>query len=70
MPPGMSREAWVKRTPCPGCGSRWHRDCRNRGGKGKPSSSSDSRAVFFNFWKDLESHDYAERKTAVMQATR
>eukprot|EP00969_Alexandrium_andersonii_P304699 13468828-Alexandrium_andersonii.AAC.1 len=72
MQPGMSREAWMKRTPCPGCGSRWHRDCRNRGGggKGKGGPSSDSRAVFSNLWKDLELVDYSERKTAVVQATR
>jgi hypothetical protein len=39
-PAGWSREAWQKRTPCPGCGSRWHRNCAtvNKGkfkGKGK-----------------------------------
>eukprot|EP00969_Alexandrium_andersonii_P231000 10201606-Alexandrium_andersonii.AAC.1 len=64
MPPGVSREAWMKRTPCPGCGSRWHRGCRHRGGGGKGGPSSDSPEVFFNFWKGLGSTDYSERKTA------
>ena len=27
LPKGMSQVDWDKRTPCPGCGSRWHLDC-------------------------------------------
>ena len=37
-PKGVSQSEWEKRTPCPGCGSRWHRDCTKprepRSGKG------------------------------------
>ncbi len=29
-PKGYDKAKWLKRTPCPGCGSRWHRDCRGR----------------------------------------
>jgi len=39
IPPGWKAEDWLKRSPCPGCGSRFHRNCtipRDRGpGKGK-----------------------------------
>ena len=36
VPQGWTREKWMARVPCEGCGSRWHRDCRNKkGGKGK-----------------------------------
>ena len=37
-PKGVSPAEWEKRTPCPGCGSRWHLDCtkprEHKGGKG------------------------------------
>ena len=38
IPEGWSREKWLARTPCPDCGSRWHRRCNNKKGatrKGK-----------------------------------
>ena len=31
VPPGWTKEKWLARTKCPGCGSRWHRDCRGAG---------------------------------------
>ena len=37
-PQGWSKEKWLARTPCPGCGSRFHRDCSNRQPKGKGHS--------------------------------
>ena len=37
-PPGFTKEDWMRRSPCPGCGSRFHRDCTQpRTGKGKGS---------------------------------
>ncbi len=42
-PPGVSAEQWAKRTPCPGCGSRWHRDCR---GKSKGKGNGGKTAAF------------------------
>ncbi|MEO2164399.1 MAG: hypothetical protein ABGY29_17965, partial [bacterium] len=68
-PPGVSVEVWNKRTPCPGCGSRWHLDCRNRGkggkGKGKGSGGSQRSSAVFHVetWSMLEPDDYGERKT-------
>ena len=38
-PPGVSAEQWSKRVPCPGCGSRWHRDCSNRSQQSKGLSN-------------------------------
>ena len=34
-PKGISKQEWEKRFPCPGCGSRWHRDCQGKGSGGK-----------------------------------
>ena len=38
IPQGWTKEKWLSRTPCVGCGSRWHRDCtkqKHKAGKGK-----------------------------------
>jgi hypothetical protein len=35
IPPGWKAEDWLKRTPCPGCGSRFHRNCTLQKGSGK-----------------------------------
>ena len=32
VPPGWDAKRWLARSKCPGCGSRWHRNC---GGQGK-----------------------------------
>ena len=32
VPQGWDKTKWLARTPCKGCGSRWHREC---GGDGK-----------------------------------
>ena len=34
IPPGWNREKWLARSKCPGCGSRFHRDCRGGGQTG------------------------------------
>ena len=31
IPPGWQKEKWLARSKCPGCGSRWHRDCKGAG---------------------------------------
>ena len=38
-PPGWTKEKWIARTPCVGCGSRWHRDCTKKKGKGNAKGS-------------------------------
>ena len=69
-PPGVSAEAWNKRVPCEGCGSRWHRDCQGRkggkkGGKGISyceAVTHDVTSTFLSMWHSLETSEYAERK--------
>ena len=31
IPPGWDPKRWLARTKCPGCGSRWHRNCQGQG---------------------------------------
>ena len=31
VPPGWDKAKWLARTKCPGCGSRWHRNCQGKG---------------------------------------
>jgi hypothetical protein len=31
VPDGWDRQKWLARSPCPGCGSRWHRNCEGKG---------------------------------------
>ena len=31
LPPGWNKDKWLSRSKCPGCGSRWHRDCKGKG---------------------------------------
>ena len=31
IPPGWDAKRWLSRTKCPGCGSRWHRNCQGQG---------------------------------------
>ena len=31
VPQGWDKTKWLSRTPCPGCGSRWHRNCEGKG---------------------------------------
>jgi hypothetical protein len=33
VPRGWSKDKWLARTPCVGCGSRWHRSCEGLGAK-------------------------------------
>lgn len=38
VPDGWDKQKWLSRTPCKGCGSRWHRDCTQKRGKGQKGS--------------------------------
>ena len=45
IPTGWEASKWLKRVPCPGCGSRFHRDCTKKAkgkgkGKGKKGTSA------------------------------
>ena len=55
VPTGWDKSKWLSRTPCPGCGSRWHCNCEGKGkafpvfkkqrqGKGHKGSSSSTTA--------------------------
>jgi hypothetical protein len=46
IPPGWKAEDWLKRTPCPGCGSRFHRNCTLQKGPGKGGAGKTAFAVF------------------------
>ena len=50
-PKGISKQEWEKRFPCPGCGSRWHRDCRQgSGGKGGKRQGHSARTMLGSFF--------------------
>ena len=50
VPAGWDAARWNARTPCLGCGSRFHRDCRNKGkGKGGKSGSKGKGSAFSVF---------------------
>ena len=39
IPQGWQADKWLARVPCPGCGSRYHRNCQNTPNNGASSSS-------------------------------
>jgi hypothetical protein len=46
-PPGFPLDKWLARSPCPGCGSRWHRNCSDRAGKSKGKGKGKGKTVHF-----------------------
>eukprot|EP00969_Alexandrium_andersonii_P098609 4351946-Alexandrium_andersonii.AAC.1 len=51
-------EKWERRTPCPSCGSRWHRDCRRRDAAVKKAHFIRTLSTFYaERWLGLEMPD-------------
>ena len=58
VPNGWDKQKWLKRSVCPSCGSRWHRDCKDQPkgfakkpfarGSSSSSAPSGNRTFFMN----------------------
>ena len=70
---------WNQREPCPGCGSRWHRDCRKWGNKGGgggkqhffcQGSFFSQQCFLCDRWESIEPTSEKEKRTLLANATR